>query len=77
MAITKPAAPKVKAADKFVAQAPDAQHERWQRNGRAQVTISLATELLEQLDAIAKRKHLNRSAMLTVLITDALDREAA
>ena len=72
MAITKLAAAKAK-ADKFVGEAPDAQRERWQRNGRAQVTISLATELLDQLDAIAKRKHLNRSAMLTVLITNALE----
>lgn len=77
MAITKPTPAKAKAAEKFVAEAPDAQRERWQRNGRAQVTISLTTELLDQLDAIARRRHLNRSAMLTVLITNALDQEVA
>ena len=77
MAITKPTSAKVAAADKFVGEAPDAQRERWQRNGRAQVTISLTTELLDQLDATAKRRHLNRSAMLTVIITDALTREAS
>jgi hypothetical protein len=72
MAITKPAR---KAAEAFIEAAPDAKPTRWQRGSRTQVTISLAPELLDQLDQIATRKHLNRSAMLTVLIGEALARE--
>ncbi len=72
MAITKPAKG---AAEAFIEAAPDARPARWQRGNRTQVTISLAPELLDQLDQIAARKHLNRSAMLTVLIGEALARE--
>jgi metal-responsive CopG/Arc/MetJ family transcriptional regulator len=57
------------------AASPDAKPARWQRGNRTQITISLAPELLDQLDQVANRKHLNRSAMLTVLIGDALARD--
>jgi hypothetical protein len=72
MSITKRA---TKAADAFVEAAPGAKPARWQRGNRTQITVSLAPELLDQLDQVANRKHLNRSAMLTVLIGDALARE--
>jgi hypothetical protein len=63
------------AAEAFIEAAPDTKPARWQRGNRTQVTISLAPELLDQLDQIATRKHLNRSAMLTVLIGEALARD--
>jgi hypothetical protein len=72
MAITKPAKQAVEA---FIGAAPDAKPARWQRGNRTQVTVSLAPELLDRLDEIAARKHLNRSAMLTIWIGEAVARE--
>jgi hypothetical protein len=68
MATTKPVQSKAK--KRPVAPPPDAPRQRWVRGSRTQVTISLAPE---QLDATARRRHLNRSAMLTVLISAALE----
>lgn len=68
MAITKP---KKEAA--FMQKAPDA--ARWRRGSKTQITVSLAPELLDQLDEIAHQKHLNRSSLLTVWINEALARE--
>lgn len=73
MPITKPV--KKASAEAFISGAPDAKPERWQRGNRTQVTVSLAPELLEQLDEIARRKHLNRSSLLTVWINEMLARE--
>jgi hypothetical protein len=72
MAITNP---RKKSADAFIAAAPDVRPPRWQRGNRTQITVSLAPELLDQLDEIANRKHLNRSAMITLMIGDGIARE--
>jgi hypothetical protein len=66
---------KAKKEAAFMQKAPDA--ARWQRGNRTQITVSLAPELLDQLDEIARRKHLNRSSLLTVWINEALARETA
>jgi hypothetical protein len=76
MAITKPTK-KVDSGDAFMGGAPDAKQGRWQRGNKVQITLSIAPELLERVDAIAHRKHLSRAALLTVWIGDALEREAA
>jgi len=56
---------------------PDAQAARWQRGSKTQVTLSIAQILLDQVDAIANRKHVSRSALLTMWINDRLEHEAA
>lgn len=63
----------------FIAKAPDAAKpaSRWQRGTRTQITLSIAPELLEQVDAVAHREHLSRASLLTVWINDRLKREAA
>lgn len=75
MAITNPL--KRDPAAKFIAGAPDEKPaERWQRGNKTQITLSISPDLLEQVDAAARRRHLSRAAMLTVWIGDALAREA-
>jgi hypothetical protein len=57
MAITKPhARPAPNAEESFIAKAPDAaKPARWQRGNKTQITLSIAPELLEQVDEIAHR----------------------
>ena len=74
MAITR-ARPKPDAGEAFIAKAPDATPARWQRGNKTQITLSIAPELLEQVDEIARRKHLSRAALLTVWINDRLEQE--
>ena len=65
------------AAAAFIDQAPDSkQGARWQRGTKTQVTWSLDPELLERLDAVAKKRYLSRAALLTVWVREALEREA-
>ncbi len=79
MAITKPnVRPVPNAGEAFIAKAPDAaKPTRWQRGSKTQITLSIAPELLEQVDEIAHRQHLSRAALLTVWINDRLKQEAA
>jgi hypothetical protein len=76
MAITKPLKPEDKGAG-FIAKAADTRPERWQRGNKTQITLSIAPDLLAQVDDAARRRHLSRAALLTVWIGDALQREAA
>lgn len=77
-----PKRPAVKPADTaaaaaFIDQAPDAKPAaRWQRGAKTQVTWSLDPELLERLDAVARKRYLSRAALLTVWVREALEREA-
>ena len=65
------------AAATFIEQAPDAKPAaRWQRGAKTQVTWSLDPELLERLDAVARRRYLSRAALLTVWVQEALERDA-
>jgi hypothetical protein len=59
----------------FVNAAPDAKPARWQRGNKTQITLSISPELLEQVDAVANRKHLSRAALLTVWINNQLEQE--
>jgi hypothetical protein len=59
----------------FIAGAPDAKPSRWQRGNKTQITLSISPELLEQVDAVAHRRHLSRAALLTVWINDRLEQE--
>ena len=54
---------------------PDAKPARWQRGNKTQITLSISPELLEQVDAVAHRRHLSRAALLTVWINDRLEQE--
>lgn len=47
------------------------------RGNRIQITLSIAPELLSQVDAIAQRKHLSRAAPLTVWLSENVEQEAA
>jgi hypothetical protein len=50
---------------------------RWVRGNRTQITLSIAPELLMQVDAIAQRKHLSRAALLTVWLGERVQQELA
>jgi hypothetical protein len=63
------------AESSFIAGAPDAKPVRWQRGNKTQITLSISPELLEQVDAVAHRRHLSRAALLTVWINDRLEQE--
>jgi hypothetical protein len=79
MTINRKAA--TKAADpgeKFIAKAEGGQHAvRWVRGNRTQITLSIAPDLLEKVDAVARRENLTRAALLTVWINEQLRRDAA
>jgi hypothetical protein len=77
MAINK-RAPAVDAGEAFIAKAEGGiQAARWVRGNRTQITLSIAPELLTQVDAIARRKHLSRAALLTVWLGEKVEHEAA
>lgn len=54
---------------------PAEQAGRWVRGNRTQITLSIAPELLRQVDAIAQRKHLSRAALLTVWLGEKVEQE--
>jgi hypothetical protein len=72
-------APAADAGEAFIAKAEGGgQHAvRWVRGNRTQITLSIAPDLLRQVDAIARRENLTRAALLTVWINDQLRRDAA
>ena len=77
MAINKRAVPAADAGDKFIAKAEGGQHAvRWVRGNRTQITVSIAPDLLQKVDAIAQRENLSRAALLTVWINEQLRRDA-
>ena len=64
MAITKP---KPKTLDEFVAAAPDAQVRKGVRRG-GQITLTLSPEMLEKVDALARRMGQSRAAVINLAI---------
>jgi hypothetical protein len=77
MAINKRAAPTADAGEKFIAKAEGGEHAvRWVRGNRTQITVSIAPDLLRQVDTIAQRENLSRAALLTVWINEQLRRDA-
>lgn len=71
-------------ADRIEAALPEPESEesgehavRWVRGNRTQITLSIAPDLLRQVDEIAKAENLSRAALLTVWINDQLRRRAA
>jgi len=78
MTINKRAAPAVDAGEKFIAKAEGGEYAvRWLRGNRTQITVSIAPDLLRQVDAIAQRKHLSRAALLTVWLGEKVQQDAA
>lgn len=64
------------AADVFIEQAPDAKPAaRWQRGSKTQITFSVDPDLLERIDAAARRRHINRAALLSLWATEKLAQE--
>ncbi len=80
MPIPKRPAPKpadTAAAAAFIESAPDAKPvARWQRGAKTQVTWSLDPELLERIDAVARKRYLSRAALLTTWVREGLERDA-
>ena len=62
------------AAD-FVSGAPDAKAGRWQRGTKTQITLSIAPELLERIDDVARRKYVSRAALVAMWLNDRLEQE--
>ncbi len=79
MTINKRASVKAdEAGERFIAKAEGGQNAvRWVRGNRTQITLSIAPDLLERVDAVARRENLTRAALLTVWINEALRRDAA
>jgi hypothetical protein len=75
MAITKRTPPA--AADQFIAGAPDARPARWQRGTKTQITFTIAPALVDKLDAAADRRHVSRSALMTMWLVERLEQETA
>lgn len=75
MAITKRAKPPD--AEAFIAGAPEAKHTRWQRGSKTQITFTIAPALVDKLDAAAERRHVSRSALMTMWLVDRLAQELA
>jgi hypothetical protein len=75
MAITKRAKPVN--ADRFIAGAPDAKPTRWQRGNKTQITFTIAPALVDKLDAAAERRHVSRSALMTMWLVERRGRIAA
>jgi hypothetical protein len=73
MAITKPSKPA--SADDFIAGAPDVKRARWQRGNKTQITFTIAPELVDRLDVAAGRRHVSRSALMTMWLVDRLAQE--
>lgn len=70
------AKPRARQADSFVAGAPDAKATRWQRGTKTQITLSIAPELLERIDEVARRKYVSRAALVALWLNDRLEQEA-
>jgi hypothetical protein len=74
MAITKP---KPKTPDEFIDNAPDAPGRKGVKRGKKeQITLTLAPELLEKVDALAKRMGQSRAAMINLAIFRMIEVEA-
>lgn len=50
---------------------------RWVRGNRTQCQISIEPKLLEEIDRMAVRKHLSRSALLALWMGERLEQENA
>jgi hypothetical protein len=77
MAIVKRAGSKADAGERFIDGAPDARRQRWQKGTKTQITFTVAPELVDQLDAVASRRHVSRSALMTMWLVERLEHEAA
>jgi hypothetical protein len=77
MAIVKRSSRQADPSESFIAGAPDARRQRWQKGNKTQITFTVAPELVDQLDAIASRRHVSRSALMTMWLVERLEREAA
>jgi hypothetical protein len=75
MTINRSAPKPADAGEKFIARAKGSEHAvRWVRGNRTQITVSIAPDLLRQVEAIAQRKHLSR-ALLTVWLGEKVQQE--
>lgn len=78
MAITKPhTKPTPDAGEAFIAKAADGKPGRWQRGSRTQITLSIAPELLDRIDQVARRKYVSRAALVAMWLNDRLQQETA
>jgi hypothetical protein len=76
MAITKPQR-KPKDIEEFVARADPAPAAGFMRGNRAQITMTIAPELLRAVDAYATRIGVRRGPAISMLLSRALGREEA
>jgi len=76
MSIVKRVAKKADPGERFIAGAPDARRTRWQKGSKTQITFTIAPELVDQLDEVANRRHVSRSALMTMWLVERLEHEA-
>lgn len=50
---------------------------RFIKGNRTQVALSIEPSLLQEIDALAKRRHVSRSALLTMWASERLEEEKA
>ena len=72
MPISKPAVQSVQAV---IEGGDDAKRARWQRGAKTQITFSVDPDLLDQIDAAARRRHINRAALLSMWAVEKLAEE--
>jgi len=70
MAISKSPATKPLALDRFAAKGAATRTP----GPRRSILLSLPTELVDQIDELARRRYLNRTALVTVLVTEGIER---
>jgi hypothetical protein len=72
MPISKPPPQTV---DAVIDRAEDAKRARWQRGAKTQITFSVDPDLLDRINAAARRRHINRAALLSLWATEKLAEE--
>lgn len=50
---------------------------RWTKVNRTQITLSIDPALLQQIDAMAHKKHLSRAALIALWTSERLEQEEA
>ncbi|MDA8381759.1 MAG: ribbon-helix-helix domain-containing protein [Betaproteobacteria bacterium] len=76
MAITKPKAKNPlpdKAADDFMAKAPDAERRGVRKGSKQQISLTISPELLKRVDELAKELGQSRAAIINLAIYRAVE----
>lgn len=67
--VKKPPVDKADKIDKFINEAPDGKKaSRFKKGNKTQITVAIANDLLDQVDAMAERLGISRAALITIAL---------